>query len=454
LRFALLFALISSALSAEVTSWRRQGATFRLELTDGTAEIGWLSQSSFRFSRCWSANCIHTRIYDDDDTQVTLTERDGWLEFETAYVHARFSKKDLAVETSRADGRPLLRQTGPTADGSVHARRDIVDKERFYGLAAFDGSLNLRGRTIQTARPLLISSAGYGEFHGLAGDYTFNLATGETTRLNANQWEQFVYYGPGPKEILSEHHVVAPGVPLPKRADVYGRPDNATDVPSLAALSQASLSGILFPLVDGKAGWSKWLSGSEWEPYLLTYLYEARERGLPVIHPLPIQFPEDEQAGNIADTLLIGDEFLTGTGAQVYLPRGIWTNWQTNQIHPGRQQAPAGMYVHNGTIVPIQKPSEMELHYFPRLGAEFFLSEPEAETISQFHAAPAGPYMRLQIESQLKRDYVWVLHHVGPPAKPEKTWKYDKKRRELRIPIHSEAKADIITRFALKQPLE
>jgi Glycosyl hydrolases family 31 len=440
--------------SADVTSWKRQGGTFRLELTDGTAEIGWLSQSSFRFSRCWSSNCIHTRIYDDDETQVTMTERDGWLEFETAYLHARFSKKDLALETSRADSRQLLRQSGPSANGTVHALRDIVDKERFYGLGAFEGSLNLRGRTVKTARPLLISSSGYGEFHALAGDYTFDLTTGETSRANANQWEQFFYYGPGPKEILAEHHVVAPGVPDPKRSDVYGRASNATDIPSHAALSQASLSGILFPLVDGKPGWSRWLSTSEWEHYLLTYLYESRERGLPVIHPLAMQYPEDELAGDMNDTLLIGDELLVGTGADVYLPRGIWTNWRTNEVRTGRQRAPAGMWVHNGTIVPVQKPTVMELHYFPRLGAEFFLNEPEAETISQFHAAPAGPYMRLQIESQLKRDYEWVLHHVSAPAKPEKGWKYDKRRGELRIPVHADAKSDIITRFALKKPLE
>ena len=96
----------------------------------------------------------------------------------------------------------------------------------------------------------------------------------------------------------------------------------------------------------------------------------------------------------------------------------------------------------------------MELHYYPRLGAEFFLSEPEAETISQFHAAPAGPYMRLQIESQLARDYEWVLHHVSAPAKPEPGWHYDRKKQELRIPIHAAANSDIITRFALKKPLE
>ena len=40
LRFALLFAFISSALSAEVTTWKRQGATFRLSYEAATMDQG------------------------------------------------------------------------------------------------------------------------------------------------------------------------------------------------------------------------------------------------------------------------------------------------------------------------------------------------------------------------------------------------------------------------------
>ena len=450
----ILFALTALPLLAEVASWKRERTTFRLELTDGTAEIGWLSQSSFRFSRCWNENCIHTRVYDDDAVDVEVKDEGDSLEFETDYVHVKFSKRDLSFVATKASGETLFRQSGPVADGNVSTRREMAEGERFYGLGAYEGSLNLRGRTIRTARPLLISSAGYGEFHGLAGDYTFDLATGVTSRANGNQWEQFFYYGPAPKEILAEHHTVAPGVPVPKRADVYGKSSIASDIPSFAALSQASLSGVLYPLIDGKPAWMRWLSTPEWVPYLLTYLYESRDRGLPVIHPLAMQVPEDAMAGARSDTVLIGDELLVGLGSDVYLPRGIWTNWQTDEIHKGRESAPAGMWARNGTIVPVQKPTLMELHYYPRLGAEFFLSEPEATTISQFHAAPAGLYVRLEIESQLARDYEWVLHHVSAPAKREPGWRYDRKRRQLRIPIHAGAQSDIITRFALKEPLE
>jgi hypothetical protein len=449
-----LFLLLSQLAWGDVRSWRRQGASFRLELTDGSAEIGWLSASSLRFSRCWTSSCVHTRIYDDDDTQVALTETASALEFKTTYLTVRFSKADLAMEMVHQNGDVVLKQSGPVGNGNVSVRRQMDADERFYGLGAFDGPLNLRGRVIRTPRPLLMSTAGYGEFHGMAGEYTFDLATGETTRWNAAQWEQFVYYGPGPKEILTEHHVAAPAVPLPKRDDVYGHAANAVAIASHGAVAQASLSGILYPLVEGKPAWMRWLSTPEWEPYLLTYLYEAHERGLPVIHPLPMQIPEDAVAAQHSDTVLIGDELIVGLTDEMYLPRGVWTNWRTNEVSPGRRTAPNGMWARNGTIVPLQWPQAMELHYFPRLGAEFFLTEPEAAAISQFHAAPAGLYMRLQIESQLERDYVWVLHHVSAPKVLEKGWRYDRRRRELRIPIHAGAKSDVITRFALREPLE
>ena len=155
----ILFALTVLPLFADVASWKRERTTFRLELTDGTAEIGWLSQSSFRFSRCWTENCIHTRVYDDDMVEVAVKDLGDSLEFETDYVHVKFSKRDLSFVATKASGEMLLRQSGPVANGNVSTRREIVEGQRFYGLGAYEGSLNLRGRTIRTARPLLISTA-------------------------------------------------------------------------------------------------------------------------------------------------------------------------------------------------------------------------------------------------------------------------------------------------------
>jgi hypothetical protein len=77
------------------------------------------------------------------------------------------------------------------------------------------------------------------------------------------------------------------------------------------------------------------------------------------------------------------------------------------------------MLVRNGSIIPFggMEPGEpMELHYFPSLGAEFFLWEPDVEENSQYHASPTADFWRLEIESKKDRIYEWIFHHK-PRAK-------------------------------------
>jgi hypothetical protein len=54
----------------------------------------------------------------------------------------------------------------------------------------------------------------------------------------------------------------------------------------------------------------------------------------------------------------------------------------------------------------------MELHCFPKLGAEFFLYEEDAANVTQVHAAPAAEFFRLEIESLTDRTYEWIVHHM------------------------------------------
>ena len=87
---------------------------------------------------------------------------------------------------------------------------------------------------------------------------------------------------------------------------------------------------------------------------------------------------------------------------------------------PGRRTitvttAALPVFARNGTIVPLDPPAGMALHYFPKLGAEFFLLEEDGWT--QVHAAPAADVMRLEIESKKAREYQWVVHHVERPVK-------------------------------------
>jgi alpha-glucosidase (family GH31 glycosyl hydrolase) len=71
---------------------------------------------------------------------------------------------------------------------------------------------------------------------------------------------------------------------------------------------------------------------------------------------------------------------------------GIWTDMRTGAVHKGKQTCWRGaglpIYAKNGTIVPLLQPDgTLQLHYMPRLGAEFFISEPGDTQPSQVHAA-------------------------------------------------------------------
>jgi hypothetical protein len=119
------------------------------------------------------------------------------------------------------------------------------------------------------------------------------------------------------------------------------------------------------------------------------------------------------------------------------------------------------MFARNGSLFPISTVGKMELHYFPSLGGEFFLWEPDEDENSQFHAAPAGEFLRVEAESRLTRNYEWVLHHTKTPREVAEesglytrantvaerrsgTWWHDDARDDLHILMHVEAGTDRI----------
>ena len=103
----------------------------------------------------------------------------------------------------------------------------------------------------------------------------------------------------------------------------------------------------------------------------------------------------------------------------------------------------------------------LELHYFPSLGGEFFLWEPDKQENSQFHAAPAGDFARVEIESKVARTYEWVIHHANRPQNVEEngaaykpvrqrsalkpgTWWHDAAHNNLHVKVYTEEGTDSI----------
>jgi hypothetical protein len=228
-------------------------------------------------------------------------------------------------------------------------------------------------------------------------------------------------------------------------------------------------------------------------PYLETYLQEARDRGIPVIRPLAMQYSSDPEAARYTDAFMLGDEILaapmytTGETRSVYLPMGTWTDLDTNQAWPGRQVIPVSakhnrvpLFAKNGTILPLAaggsespigegpgKSAALILHYFPKLAAEFFLFESHSGETTQFHAAPAGIYLRLEVESKEDRIYDWVVHHIPEPSEiagdglsfrrvqarleEPATWFYDSPARNLYVRMRGPAGGDNIVNISFPE---
>jgi hypothetical protein len=464
LRPALLWLMATAAAAAPP----RVVNTFPLAFADGGGQIEWLSPSTFRFARNWTGPERIDAPFAPKPLAISVEESAEAYRFKSRYLTVEVEKTGGRITVAAGHGEMLL--DGRLRRGALEQR--AAPAERFYGLGARAAErFDLRGLAVETRDAFLLSSAGFGEFYPARGSYRFDLAAARpdtvTVEMPAERVDFFFYYGPTPKEIFEEHFAVAGPVDRFGEADFKVRESRGTagegswDALSAAirTLLHASLSAQLIPEFDlapyakvgadlasaaaqfaclmpvlrAPAGGAAFNEMLRWRarlgPYLLSYTKEARDRGIPIIRPLEIDSPDDAAARGRAGEFKLGDELLAvpavkpGEARTVYLPRGVWTDLATGETYRGRQEiqvrARAGaipLFARDGTIVPLgaEAGDIIELHYFPSLPAEFFLFEEDSDDISQFHAAPAGDLMRLEIESRAGRVYDWVIHGAAP----------------------------------------
>ncbi len=431
------------------------------------------------------------------------------------YLIVTIPKTGVSVQVAESDGTPIMTDIGEAElrGGAVTLERIAAPEARFFGLGAReDAAVELRGTRTTAVKPFLISSAGYGEFHQAPGEYTFDLASTRPDRYRieahgADRVDYYFFYGPTPKDILEQYLLVnGPGEQLGlEKFRLLTRPEVPTAASVLKtrtvsgtihSLINGGLSGELLPAMplddyptddesvrrqaiqlgsvapivfgsrpDAMHGtWRELLTD-----YFNVYAAEARSRGLPLIRALAMHYPKDAEAAKVSDEFMLGDELLVapiygiGSSRSVYLPMGLWTRLSDNQVFPGKgvitieaHGSELPLFSRNGAVVPVGS-NPMSLHYFPRLGGEFFLFENDLEEYSQVHAAPAGDFLRLEIESHKDRAYEWVVHHIDRPKSVEGfaevrsagllragSWFYDVRNRNLHVRTLTRAGEDRI----------
>ena len=473
----------------------RPGAPSNLSvfrLSDGDGELEWISPCSFRLARYWGKAPPSGQAINPEMVKVSQSDRGSSVRFSTGCLTVEVEKATLRLEVSGQAGRVMTDAAAPqkTAQGLV-VERAAVPGEAYFGLGPRAApSADLRGLEITAARPLLISSLGYGEFFPMGGSCLYDLARARPDRRRVtlkgtDHVEYFFYYGPTPREILGEHASIAgtfsgydskafrilesSEVPRAATRIAVRGPGSWTSLEeSVRSLVHASWSALLVPALDLSpyeagpdllfaraaqlgaavpvvyASLPRGGQGALQEtyrrtaemrkrltPYLATCAYEARQFGFPMIRPIAMQSPGDRQAAArettefmLGEALLIAPIFTPEAHRTVYLPAGAWTNLRTSQIYKGRQtiriqavQDELPMFAKHVSILPLAPPEDRDLltlNYFAGGAAECLLMEEDREAVSQFHAAPAGGIMRLEIQSAKRRTCEWIVRHAGP----------------------------------------
>ncbi|MHB8626616.1 MAG: glycoside hydrolase family 31 protein [Aggregatilineales bacterium] len=102
-------------------------------------------------------------------------------------------------------------------------------------------------------------------------------------------------------------------------------------------------------------------------PYLYSAFAQCAQTGLPIVRPLFMADPADLTLRSAEDAFLLGDNLLSApvvekgaTGRDVYLPRGRWYNFWTQEAFDGGQtihvEAPLDtlpLYVRAGAVIPL-----------------------------------------------------------------------------------------------------
>ena len=490
------------AVAATLLSASPEGNRVALRLNRGAAELVWITPRTFRFRRALEGPLPRVEPRQDDPVEFTVDDLPGTVRVRTSVLDVTIRKQGVLVRVKRSDGEPLtadLSEPAPTASG-VQWHRESVPGVQFYGLGPrAELSFDLAGKAVAAPYPLLVSTGGYGEYHPGAGPFRFDFTAGDSYRIDAPRVDYYFFYGGTPKEIFQEHNAVRGSL---RWQASEGRPASWEVLKdSVLRLAQGAMSGALNPtfdldaylnapeelkqrarqigsLVTGVRVARTELSGfrKQLESFFNVYTVEGRDFGYPLWHPLPFQFPLDPECAKHADEFMLGDEMLVapvyepGGRRSVYLPQGVWTSLDSDEVFQGKRSievsgAELPVFARNGTIVPLDSEGGMALHYFPKLGAEFFLLENDANDYTQIHAAPAGDLMRLEIESKVPRDYTWIVHHLdrrktvavekgrfravhAAEKLQDNTWFYDTARRMLRVRVRVKAGEDSIVNLS------
>lgn len=138
-------------------------------------------------------------------------------------------------------------------------------------------------------------------------------------------------------------------------------------------------------------------------PYIYNQFYKAHQTGIPVMAPLIMEYEDDPEVFSMDDQYLFGSDLLVApilragqTERRVYLPKGWWFDFWTDQLHQGggylKYQAPLDtlpVFIKADAIIPSWEPfqsasacpaKEINFDLYPVTGGSLYYYEDDGET--------------------------------------------------------------------------
>ena len=227
------------------------GNQIELRLNRGSAELIWISPSTFHFRRVLDGPLPPREEAAHEAVAFTTDDTGGAVRLRSRLIEVTIEKEGMKLSVRRLDGTPLMIDLSEahSEGGGVAWDRQSPEGAAFYGLGPrTDTAFDLRGKSVRAEVPLLVSTAGYGEFHAGWGTYHFDFTDQTRYRIQGPQIDYYFYYGPTPKEIFEEHNLTNQLAPWSVASERFG--SWATLKASLLRMVHGSMSAAIAPMFN------------------------------------------------------------------------------------------------------------------------------------------------------------------------------------------------------------
>ncbi|WP_110250683.1 TIM-barrel domain-containing protein [Streptohalobacillus salinus] len=168
-----------------------------------------------------------------------------------------------------------------------------------------------------------------------------------------------------------------------------------------------------------------------WLPYLYNVFKEASRTGMPVMRPLLLEFPYDEQTVNIYDQFMVGEDVLVApiltpstNHRVVYLPEGTWIDYWTDQKRVGGKYHlvyadidTLPIFIKEGAIIPLtapkastnEKDKQLFIHLYPQANESKSYTLYEDDGLSLNHET--GACFECDIHMEASADQLTITTH-------------------------------------------